>query len=413
MPGGLEAVHKAEIQFIQSKAMPEKEYASYRFDSWPILPAMQNTTTVLLTIALSILMVASCSSEGQQEPEPVRCDNSELTDYDGLLIVAPHPDDEVLGFAGLAAEFGSQGKPVRTVVVTDGDAFCAACTFWKSGSSTGGTCDALTLSNFETEAVDSFAEVRRIESTTAAAVLGRPAPEFLGYPDTGLRAAWLNAEAGEPDKRLRRSDFSACDRCADCRGGHGGGPESNLSATTLVDSLDRLIGETPENTLIATTHWLDGHGDHAALGRFVRERATAADGNRSVAFSVIHANTANGFDFPDCWYPGPAAPECNCFVDANADEDPKWLASMRAHREQPDWPQHLPDDIDYGDASQLCLDDATHSSKRLGIDAFETQIGTVGRESGILEEHREGLLDCTGHLRSFGRRTEVFVVHEY
>jgi LmbE family N-acetylglucosaminyl deacetylase len=38
----------------------------------------------------------------------------------GLVVVAPHPDDETLGCGGLIARFASAGKPVRIVVVSDG-----------------------------------------------------------------------------------------------------------------------------------------------------------------------------------------------------------------------------------------------------------------------------------------------------
>ena len=70
----------------------------------------------------------------------------------------------------------------------------------------------------------------------------------------------------------------------------------------------------------------------------------------------------------------------------------------------------LPTDVDYGDATQLCLDEEVRATKPLAISAFATQLGTVGREPGILPASREGILDCSGYLRSFGRRTEVFVV---
>jgi len=356
------------------------------------------------------LMVASCAGEPVEAPAPLACDNAEFAAYDGLLIVAPHPDDEVLGFAGLASEFIRQGKPVRTVVTTDGDAYCEACALWTTGSVNGATCDAATLSNFATPAVDSLAEARRLESTLAARALGRPAPRFLGYPDTGLAAARRNRDAGSPDTPLRRSDFSACDNCGECGAGYGGGPETSLNANTLAASLDELLAATTPTTLIATTHWLDGHGDHAALGEFVRERAALVAGGRTVAFAVIHANTANGHSFADCWYPGPAAEPCPCFDEDRADNDDDWLAALRAHREHPEWPQTLPDDVDYGDATQLCLDDATRLAKPQAIDAFGTQLGTVGIAPGVLPDSRVGLLDCSAYLRSFGRRTEVFVL---
>lgn len=369
--------------------------------------ALNNMRLVLL---LTWIVAAACVSPPPQAPLAVECDNAELTQFDGLLIIAPHPDDEVLGFAGLADAFIRQGKPVRTVVVTDGDAYCEACALWTTGSVRGGTCDALTLSNLATPGIDSLAETRRAESAAAAAALGRPAPQFLAYPDTGLAAARRNVLAGDSGKLLRRSDFSHCASCGDCASGYGGGPETLLSADTLVESLDRLIAATSGATLIATTHWLDGHGDHAALGAFVGERAALADDGRTVAFAVIHANTAGGHAYADCWYPEPAAVDCPCFDEARADSDPAWLASLRAHRERPDRPQTLPTDVDYGDASQLCLDDGARSAKPQAIDAFATQLGTVGRQPGVLPPSREGILDCSAYLRSFGRRTEVFVV---
>ena len=367
----------------------------------------------LLTALVIPFLAAACSHETTVVPETVGCDNAELAGFDALLILAPHPDDEILGFAGLADTYLAQGKPVRTVVVTDGDAYCEACSLWTTGSVDGKTCDAATLSNLETAAVDSLAETRRAESAAAAAELGRPAPEFLSYPDTGLGAARQNLLAGEPGKRLRRSDFSSCSSCGDCAEGYGGGPETALSADSLVASLDSLLGATTRNTLVATTHWLDGHADHAALGALVSERVAAIADGRTVAFAVIHASSGNGHAYADCWYPSPAAIECPCFDEARADRSPGWLDSLRSYREQPQWPQRLPNDLDYGAASQLCLDGETQQAKARAIDAFGTQLGTAERAPGVLPASRTGLLDCSGYLRSFGRRTEVFVVRTF
>jgi len=374
---------------------------------------MQFSTPNQFTLLLTVFLATACSHQTIVSPDIGKCDNAELTNFDGLLILAPHPDDEILGFTGLAGEFVRQGKPVRTVVVTDGDAYCDACTFWTTGSINGKTCDALTLSNLETAEIDSLAEVRQAESTAAASILGRPAPEFLTYPDTGLGVARANVEDGDPDRILKRSDFSSCASCGECQAGYGAGPETRLSASTLITSLDEIIGAATRNTLIATTHRLDSHPDHAALGAFVSERAAAIGNGRTVAFAVIHANTTNGYAAADCWYPGPAAKDCACFDEERAEHQTGWLDALRAHREQPDWPQVLPDDIDYGEASQLCLDDATRLAKPRAINAFGTQLGTTGQVPGILPASSEGLLDCSGYLRSFGRQTEVFVVKRF
>jgi len=78
------------------------------------------------------------------------CANDELLAYDALLVLAPHPDDESLGFGGLAASFRAQGKPVTEIVVTDGDAYCEACRLWKTNSVHGRPCTGIELSNLAT-----------------------------------------------------------------------------------------------------------------------------------------------------------------------------------------------------------------------------------------------------------------------
>jgi len=61
---------------------------------------------------------ASASRLGKitaKEESAAGCDNRRLADpYSRLLILAPHPDDEILGFAGLAEAFLRRGKKVET-----------------------------------------------------------------------------------------------------------------------------------------------------------------------------------------------------------------------------------------------------------------------------------------------------------
>jgi LmbE family N-acetylglucosaminyl deacetylase len=359
-----------------------------------------------------------CTVPAMEEPaspaEP-ECADDVLTAYDGLLILAPHPDDEALGFAGLASAYLEQGKPVRAVVVTDGDAYCGACRLWKASSFRGSPCGAADLSNFATSEVDSFAEVRRGESTAAAAVLGLPAPEFLGYPDTGLAAAWRNLDLGEPEKPLRRSDFSHCtETCATCEGGYGEGPVTELSLATLIEALNAELAATSERTLLATTHWLDGHGDHAALGRFVHALNSELPQPRAVAYAVIHANTPKDTAHPDCWYPAPRAPVCPCMDEECALRDPERVATLAAYRFRPEWPAVLPDDVDYGPQRQLCLPERLYRGeaalKLRAVRSYPSQLGFATRAGDEHPDGLAGLMDCSGYLTSFVRRTEAFVL---
>ena len=315
------------------------------------------------------------------------CDTDALTAYPALLVLAPHPDDETLGFAGLIDAYRRAGKAVSVVVVTDGDAYCEACRFWKSGTVAGPMCTAGELS--------SFAEVRRSESAAAAKILGLSPPRFLGYPDTGLDAAWR-----KPAEALRRSDFSRCASCESC--GYGDGPRTALSADTLQASLRELIAAAPAGALIATTHWLDGHPDHAALGNFVRRLS----GGHAVAYAVIHARTKNTAN-ADCWYPPPAAPDCPCMNDeAKALADPGWIARSASQRLQPSLAASLPSDADYGQGKQLCLPPGFDAVKLRAVHAYASQLGRAGKHPAALD----GIIDCHGYLTSFVRRSEVFVL---
>lgn len=383
-------------------------------------PRHRQALGALLLATLALLTACASAPEPSVQNEVAEalaissCDNDRLTDFESLLVLAPHPDDEILGFAGLTDAFLRAGKPVRTLVVTDGDAYCEACTLWASGSVRGPTCDAARLSNFATREIDSLAEVRRLESQSAALVIGAPPPEFLGYPDTGIAFARAYRNAGRPGEPLRRSDFSACQACGDCGDGYGGGPLTDLSASTLEATIDRALADAGDRALVATTHWLDGHPDHAALGTFVRQANDRQRQPNALVLAVIHAHTPADQAHADCWYPAPTANACSCADEAAFDREPARLTALRDARRQPEWPQRLPDDRDYGAPVQLCLPDelATYPGgrKHQAIDVFATQIGSASLVPGALPASRTGILDCSGYLAAFGRRTEVFVL---
>jgi len=367
-------------------------------------------------LVTTLLLAASLAAAAPGSPPEPRCDNEALTAHDALLVLAPHPDDETLAFGGLVTAYTRAGKPVEVVVVTDGDGYCDACRLWKGASMRGPMCGAEDLLNPATPAADSFGEVRRAESAAAAAILGRRPPRFLGYPDTGIGAALGNLSRGEPHRPLRRSDFSRCADCDSCQAGYGGGPETTLTGATLEAEVRALLAATTERTLVATTHWLDGHGDHAALGALVRALNGSLPRPRTAAFAVVHAKTANGTAHPDCWYPGPRALVCPCLLDeARALADPTWVADLRRHRIRPDLPAALPDDAPYGEPRHLCLSDdlvtGPGALKAAAVAAYRSQLGTVARD-GALPAGLAAITDCSGYLAAFVRRTEVFVLVE-
>ena len=145
--------------------------------------------------------------------------------YRRLIVVAPHPDDEILGVGVTAARFAAAGVDVVVVAVTDGDASHP---------------DSPTLTP------ERLAALRVEESRRACAVLGLPEPVRVGLPDSGVHAH---------EERLTEAIVSAV------RGG--------LAADCLVLSTWRG----------------DGHPDHEAAGR-AAAAACAATGARLAEYPV-------------------------------------------------------------------------------------------------------------------------------
>lgn len=91
----------------------------------------------------------------QEERELVPYTTEGVMPADRVLVVAPHPDDEVFGCGGCMRLHTKAGVPVEVVVLTDG----------------GGAGDP---------------QVRAEESRAGCAALGVPPPQWWGYPDRGL-----------------------------------------------------------------------------------------------------------------------------------------------------------------------------------------------------------------------------------
>ena len=89
------------------------------------------------------------------EPAPLRGER--------LLVLAPHPDDEVIACGGLIAQHLRDGRQVRVVIATDGT---------KATGASGET--------------NTYRSLREEESRRGLAILGDAAVHFLRFPDRGL-----------------------------------------------------------------------------------------------------------------------------------------------------------------------------------------------------------------------------------
>ena len=148
----------------------------------------------------------------------------DLDDCPALVVVAPHPDDETLGFGATASLLRSRGVDVRIVAATDG----------------GGAFPGLTPVERAWLERD-----RRDELRLAANLLGLDEPIFLGLPDGELST--------------REDD--------------------------LTDQLAEILAAGPAGTWCAATWRGDGHPDHGAVGR-CSAVATARTGAELLEYPV-------------------------------------------------------------------------------------------------------------------------------
>ena len=215
------------------------------------------------------------------------------------------------------------------------------------------------LSNLATPEVDSFAEVRRGESVAAAArARPRRADASSAIPTPGSPPPGATARRASSTSRCAAPTSRAARDCETCNGGYGEGAGDRAHRRHARQRRCASASPPPApRTLIATTHWLDGHGDHAALGKLVRQIDGELAQPRAGGLRRHPRPHAQGHRAPGLLVPGAArrSPARAPTSEACATADADWVARLAQHRFHPDWPAALPDDADYGEERQLCL----------------------------------------------------------
>jgi LmbE family N-acetylglucosaminyl deacetylase len=140
----------------------------------------------------------------------------DLTGCPGLVVVAPHPDDETLGLGATIAQLVASGVNVQVVSVSDGGAAQPGAT---------------SMNRNRMEAI------RKHELRRATSVLGVSPPLSLGLPDGRL------------------ADYE----------------------DTLTDSLVEILEGSAVRPWCAATWRGDGHADHESVGRAAAAACARAD----------------------------------------------------------------------------------------------------------------------------------------
>lgn len=180
----------------------------------------------------------------------------ELTfdDTDRILVLAPHPDDEVLGAAGVIQHAVKRRIPVKTVFLTYGDSNPWSFLLYRKHPV------------IMPQAVQSMGLVRKDEAVSAAAILGLEPEQlvFLGYPDFGALNIWYRHWTKE-----RPPYRSALTRVTQVPYQGAFRPGAPYKGESIVEDLRAIIKDF-KPTKIFVSHPADHNGDHLSLYLYTR-----------------------------------------------------------------------------------------------------------------------------------------------
>lgn len=227
----------------------------------------------LLALAAAALAVAALSAQvAPPAPSNLPVLDLPVTPQTRLLVVAPHPDDEALGAAGLIQRVRRAGGHVRVVLLTSGDGFPE------------GVELAEGVSHPRASDFRGYGRLREQETVSTLAGLGvaRQDISFLGFPDEGL--CRIASTYLFDRRRAFESPYTGRERPPAAEQVVRG---VRYRGVDLRRELERLlVSEHP--TLLVLPHPEDEHPDHCSTHIFVREalEAVPADVRRQVR--VLH-----------------------------------------------------------------------------------------------------------------------------
>ena len=171
--------------------------------------------------------------------------------HDRVLVLAPHPDDEVLGCGGVIQQALASKLPVRVVFLTYGDHNEWAFMIYRKHPV------------IEPGAVRRLGMVRHDEAVAAAKVLGLSSDEliFLGYPDLGTLPIWSSHWNHQPPFHSRLTGTATVPYTNAFR------PGAFYRGEEILRDLVTVLTEF-RPTKIFVSHPADHHPDHRALYLF-------------------------------------------------------------------------------------------------------------------------------------------------
>jgi len=198
--------------------------------------------------------------------------------FESIVVFAPHPDDEVIGCAGIMMQALARGARVKVVVVTSGDGFDAAAA-------------GVTHKRIDEVGPDDFlalSRLRQTESRSALEILGGKAEDLivLGYPDGDLGNLYDNTDDKVITQQFTKKNETYSLIQNDYHTSAHGKPAPYKHSSALGDMVELLTTLHP--TEIYVTDEADGHIDHRAAFWFLRDAAKQAGYKGAFYTYLVH-----------------------------------------------------------------------------------------------------------------------------
>jgi LmbE family N-acetylglucosaminyl deacetylase len=195
-----------------------------------------------------------------------------------VLIVAPHPDDETIGGAGVTLQAVARGERVGIVVLTQGDGHAKLTAVVARKAA-----EHLRPDDFVRAGV-----LRQEHTLRAAASVGVVEADvvFLGYPDGGLGIMYRDGGDTPYRQPLTRKQTTYAGARRDYHSARHGRPAPYTRASVLADLTAILRERRPRAVYV--THESDRHPDHAAAFWFVRDALQAAESSARLFTFMVH-----------------------------------------------------------------------------------------------------------------------------
>ncbi len=179
--------------------------------------------------------------------------NFQLDPHDRILIIAPHPDDEIIGTGGIIQQAVKQNIPLEVLYLTNGDNNELSFIIYEKRIV------------FKKNAFLYMGETRRKESIAAMKSLGVKEDQliFLGYPDFGTQEIFIKYwGAMKPYESLfTRANKVSYKECLSY--------DAPFIGESVLNDFKRVISEF-KPTKVFVTALMDSNRDHRAAYLFLR-----------------------------------------------------------------------------------------------------------------------------------------------